>query len=113
MPVVNIDGKKITVEKKKSIKPQKVITPAKEPEEKKVVEKVPEVIKPKIVEFDLPELIQISNYITVKELAEKLNLKLKYIEEKMRFLKMELMMIIMVMSMIVMDIIFLMVIITY
>lgn len=48
-------------------------------------------VKPrlKVEDFDLPEMIQISNYLTVKELAEKLNIKLKYIEEKMRSLKKE------------------------
>ncbi len=39
--------------------------------------------------YKLPELIQTSNYITVKELAEKLKLRLKDIEEKMRLLKKE------------------------
>jgi len=38
---------------------------------------------------NLPELIQTSNYINIKELAEKLGLKLKDIEEKMRLLKKE------------------------
>ena len=38
---------------------------------------------------NLPELIQTSNYINIKELAEKLNLKLKDIEEKMRLNKKE------------------------
>lgn len=43
--------------------------------------------KPKT--FDLPELIQTSNYCSVKELAEKLKIRLKDIEEKMRVLKKE------------------------
>jgi translation initiation factor IF-2 len=43
--------------------------------------------KPKT--YDLPELIQTSNYISIKELAEKLKLRLKDIEEKTRFLKKE------------------------
>jgi translation initiation factor IF-2 len=34
--------------------------------------------------FNLPELIQTSDFINIRELAEKLNLKLKDIEEKMR-----------------------------
>ncbi len=45
--------------------------------------------KPKPKEYNLPELIQISNYISIKELAEKLNLKLKDIEERMGMLKKE------------------------
>ncbi len=45
--------------------------------------------KPKPKVYNLPELIQISNYISIKELAEKLNLKLKDIEERMGMLKKE------------------------
>lgn len=45
--------------------------------------------KPKPKVYNLPELIQISNYISIKELAEKLNLKLKDIEERMALLKKE------------------------
>jgi translation initiation factor IF-2 len=54
-----------------------------------VKEKPPEVEKkkPKQKTYDLPELIQISNYISIKELAEKLKLRLKDIEEKMQLLK--------------------------
>lgn len=57
----------------------------------KAKEKPPEVEKKrqKPKTYDLPELIQTSNYISVKELAEKLKLRLKVIEEKMRFLKKE------------------------
>jgi translation initiation factor IF-2 len=43
--------------------------------------------KPKT--HDLPELIQTSNYCSVKELAEKLKIRLKDIEEKTRVLKKE------------------------
>jgi len=43
-------------------------------------------IKPKDKTVELPELIQTSNFITIKELAEKLKLKLKDIEEKTRAL---------------------------
>jgi translation initiation factor IF-2 len=58
-------------------------------------EKVKE--KPPVVErkrqkpktHDLPELIQTSNYCSVKELAEKLKIRLKDIEEKTRVLKKE------------------------
>jgi translation initiation factor IF-2 len=39
--------------------------------------------KPKPKVYNLPELIQTSNFINIKELAEKLNLKLKDIEERM------------------------------
>ncbi|MCP5049927.1 MAG: translation initiation factor IF-2 [bacterium] len=46
--------------------------------------------KPKVPKvFDLPELIQTSNFINIRELAEKLNLKLKDIEEKMLSLKLK------------------------
>ena len=45
--------------------------------------------KPKPKVYNLPELIQISNFISIKELAEKLNLKLKDIEERMGILKKE------------------------
>ena len=45
--------------------------------------------KPKPKKYNLPELIQTSNYISIKELAEKLNLKLKDIEERMGMLKKE------------------------
>ncbi|MGD2084765.1 MAG: translation initiation factor IF-2 [Candidatus Aminicenantes bacterium] len=57
----------------------------------KVVDKPAEIEKKrqKPKTYDLPELIQTSNYITVKELAEKLKLRLKDIEEKMGFLKKE------------------------
>ncbi|MCK4764969.1 MAG: translation initiation factor IF-2, partial [Candidatus Aminicenantes bacterium] len=58
-----------------------------EPQRK--VETPPAKPKPKLEDFNLPEMIQISNYITLKELGEKLNLKLKYIEEKMKLLKKE------------------------
>ncbi len=44
----------------------------------------PEPPKPKVKVFNLPEMIQISDYINIKELAEKLNLKLRDIEERMR-----------------------------
>lgn len=46
-----------------------------------------EIPKPKEKVYNLPDLIQTSNFINIKELAEKLNLKLKDIEEKMRSLK--------------------------
>lgn len=51
--------------------------------------KKPEILKKKPEVLNLPEMIQISNFTTVKELAEKLNIKLKYLEEKMRQLKKE------------------------
>ncbi len=69
-------------------------TPRFKKEEAKVIEakremekEKPEIKQKKPKEFNLPEMIQISNYVTLKELAEKLNLKLKYIEEKLRLLK--------------------------
>lgn len=43
--------------------------------------------KPKPKVYNLPELIRISNFITIKELADRLNLKLKDIEERMGMLK--------------------------
>lgn len=45
--------------------------------------------KPKVKVYNTPELIQIPDFITLKELAEKLNLKLKDIEERMGLLKKE------------------------
>jgi len=56
-----------------------------------VKEKPPEVEKKrqKPKAYELPELIQTSNYCSVKELAEKLKIRLKDIEEKMRTLKKE------------------------
>jgi translation initiation factor IF-2 len=54
-----------------------------EVEKKKEKEKA----KPKV--YNLPEMIQTSDFINVKELAEKLNVKLKDIEEKTRLLKKE------------------------
>lgn len=59
--------------------------------EEKVKIKPPEVEKKrqKPKTYVLPELIQTSNYISVKELAEKLKLRLKDIEEKMGLLKKE------------------------
>lgn len=57
----------------------------------KVKEKPPQVEKKrqKPKPYALPESIQTSNYISVKELAEKLKLRLKDIEEKTRVLKKE------------------------
>lgn len=43
----------------------------------------PEPPKPKVRVYNLPEMIQISDKINIKELAEKLNLKLRDIEERM------------------------------
>ena len=92
------DEKKVVekVEPKKVKKPKKVKEKKPEMKEtKKEEEAEPEKIEKKVIaekkekRFDLPELIQISNYITVKELAEKLGIKLKYIEEKMKILKKE------------------------
>ncbi len=78
-------GKKFEVQKTKEAphpsrpqKPYKAVRPPR-----------PEPPKPKVKVFNLPELIQISDYISIKELAEKLNLKLKDIEERMRVLKKE------------------------
>ena len=92
------DEKKVVekAEPKKVKKPKKVKEKKPEVKEtKKEEEAEPEKIEKKVIaekkekRFDLPELIQISNYITVKELAEKLGIKLKYIEEKMKILKKE------------------------
>jgi len=58
-------------------KPQEPIKKPQQPEKK----------KPKV--FNLPDLIQTSDFINIKELAEKLNLRLKDIDEKMGALKKE------------------------
>lgn len=71
-------GRKPIVEKRKE-RPEPVPRAAPPPAKPKP--------KPKV--YNLPELIQISNYISIKELAEKLNLKLKDIEERMGMLKKE------------------------
>jgi translation initiation factor IF-2 len=60
-------------------KTERIHMPRQEP-----VETKKEIPKPKEKVYNLPELIQTSNFINIKELAEKLNLKLKDIEEKMR-----------------------------
>jgi translation initiation factor IF-2 len=44
----------------------------------------PEPPKPKVRTYNLPELIQIPDFISLKELTEKLNIKLKDIEERMK-----------------------------
>ncbi len=40
-------------------------------------------VQPKIMEFDLPDKIQLPDYVTLKEIAEKLDVKMKYVEEKL------------------------------
>lgn len=40
-------------------------------------------VQPKIMEFDLPEKIQLPDYVTLKEIADKLDVKMKYLEEKL------------------------------
>lgn len=81
--------KKVERKKVKKEREEKIKLKREEIEQEKKVEEAPVKRKLKIEDFDLPEMIQISNYITVKEIAEKLKLKLKYIEEKMRSLKKE------------------------
>jgi translation initiation factor IF-2 len=76
---------KIKGKEKGKIKEERVAPKEKGKDKPPEVEKKRQ--KPKT--YHLPELIQTSNYISVKELAEKLKLRLKDIEEKMRFLKKE------------------------
>lgn len=76
----------------KEKKPEKVEEEKSKEQEvktKKKVEKVLEKESRKPQELDSPELIQVSNYITLKELSERLNLKVKYIEERMKLIKKE------------------------
>ena len=40
-------------------------------------------VQPKIMEFDLPDKIQLPDYVTLKEIADKLDVKMKYVEEKL------------------------------
>jgi len=110
-PEVKIEEKDIPKEKKPIIEkiekkekkkvtpkppePPKII-PKREPEKKKpakpeqpkVVEKKPPVVKPRPEKKfpNLPETIQISDFITYKELCEKLNLKLKDVGKKLKHL---------------------------
>jgi translation initiation factor IF-2 len=110
-PEVKIEEKDIPKEKKPIIekiekKEEKKVTPKppeppkiipkREPEKKKpakpeqpkVVEKKPPVVKPRPEKKfpNLPETIQISDFITYKELCEKLNLKLKDVGKKLKHL---------------------------
>jgi translation initiation factor IF-2 len=110
-PEVKIEEKDIPKEKKPIIekiekKEEKKVTPKppeppkiipkREPEKKKpakpeqpkVIEKKPPVVKPRPEKKfpNLPETIQISDFITYKELCEKLNLKLKDVGKKLKHL---------------------------
>lgn len=40
-------------------------------------------VQPKIMEFTLPDKIQLPDYVTLKEIADKLDVKMKYVEEKL------------------------------
>jgi translation initiation factor IF-2 len=40
-------------------------------------------VQPKIMEFTLPEKIQLPDYVTLKEIADKVGVKMKYVEEKL------------------------------
>ncbi len=73
-------------EKKKPAKPEQPKKPEAPPKEMK--EKTPPVVKPRPEKKfpNLPETIQISDFITYKELCEKLNLKLKDVGKKLKHL---------------------------
>jgi translation initiation factor IF-2 len=99
-PSPKIEKKPVEKEEKKKEDKIKKSPPEIKPSEKKPVEiqaeekKPPEqekipVTKPKkkTKRMDLPEMIQISDFINVKELCGKLNLKLKDMEEKLSELK--------------------------
>ncbi|NIM10578.1 MAG: translation initiation factor IF-2 [Candidatus Aminicenantes bacterium] len=81
-PKIKAEEGKPTPKAEKGGKTERIRIPMPEPAAAKK-----EIPKPKEKVYDLPELIQTSNFINIKELAEKLNLKLKDIEEKMRSLK--------------------------
>lgn len=93
---VKVEDKK-TKEDKIKKEEQPIPTPEKKPVKPKAEEKKPpvkeeiQVAKPKkkIKNLDLPEMIQISDFINAKELCGKLNLKLKDMEEKLSELNKE------------------------
>jgi translation initiation factor IF-2 len=60
-----------------------------EPEKEKKKEKTHDLKKQKTEELNLPKIIKISDLITLKEFCEKLNIKLKHVEEKIKCLKKE------------------------
>ncbi len=60
-----------------------------EPEKEKKKEKNHNLKKQKTEELNLPKIIKISDLITLKEFCEKLNIKLKHVEEKIKCLKKE------------------------
>jgi len=60
-----------------------------EPEKEKKKEKNHDLKKQKTEELNLPKIIKISDLITLKEFCEKLNIKLKHVEEKIKCLKKE------------------------
>ena len=60
--------------------------------QRQVIPKKPVVTKSasqRIEEMDLPEMIQVSNYITLKELADALKIKLKFLDEYLKQQKKE------------------------
>lgn len=60
-----------------------------EPETEKKKEKTHDLKKQKTEELNLPKIIKISDLVTLKEFCEKLNIKLKHVEEKIKCLKKE------------------------
>jgi len=76
--------KEIKREEKKEIEPKQ----SEQGKEKKG-EEPHDVKKQKIEELNLPKIIKISDLVTLREFCEKLNIKQKYVEEKIKFLKKE------------------------
>ncbi len=74
-------------EKKEIKKREKKDLNLKQPEPEK--EKTHDLKKQKTEELNLPKIIKISDLVTLKEFCEKLNIKLKHVEEKIKCLKKE------------------------
>lgn len=74
-------------EKKEIKRREKKDLNLKQPEPEK--EKTHDLKKQKTEELNLPKIIKISDLITLKEFCEKLNIKLKHVEEKIKCLKKE------------------------
>ncbi len=83
---------KLKIEKKKEIKEEekKKIEPKQpEPLKEKKSKEPHDVKKQKTEELNLPKIIKISDLVTLREFCEKLNIKLKHVEEKIKRLKKE------------------------
>lgn len=74
-------------EKKEIKRREKKDLNLKQPEPEK--EKTHDLKKQKTEELNLPKIIKISDLVTLKEFCEKLNIKLKHVEEKIKCLKKE------------------------